>query len=411
MTSVSEGSLPPGADPSIPGRPTLVPSRFRPPQQAVDAGLAVLAAVLIIGGLLPENRVEHGGTLNWPRVLATTLLSTLPLVWRRRWPVPVLGVTIAAVLIEGAVRDPSAAALPMLIAVYTVATQRSHRTAVLAAGVASLALFTEMELAHVAATIPGAVSRIATPAAACALGLWVHARRDYVEQLRETAVRLSHERRLLARQAVAEERVRIARELHDVVAHNVSLMVVQAGAVRETIDPAHPARPVLESMARTGREALAEMRHMLGVLRLEDTADGAGRAPQPGVADLGPLIEQARGAGLPVELSVEGTARPLPPGIDLSAYRIVQEALTNTLRHAGPTQARVLLRYRADALEVRVSDSGRGSAAPTSGGHGLVGMRERVALFGGELVAGAVPGGGFAVRAVLPLGGPATLQG
>ena len=385
----------------IPGRPTLVPSRFRPPERIVDAGLAILLTVLIGGGLFPENRVEHGGTLHWQRLVAETLLTTLPLAWRRRWPVPVLGVEIAAVLAEGAFHDP----------VYTVATRCSHRTALLAAAVASLALFTEMELAHVAVTIPGAVSRIATPAAACAVGLWVRTRRDYVEQLRETAERLSHERRLLARQAVAEERVRIARELHDVVAHHVSLMVVQAGAVRETVDAAHPSRPVLESMARTGREALAEMRHMLGVLRLEDTADGAGRAPQPGIADLGPLIEQARGAGLPVELRVEGTARPLPPGVGLSAYRIVPEALTNTLRHAGPTEARVLLRYRPDALEVRVSDSGRGSAAPPSGGHGLIGMRERVALFGGELVAGAVPGGGFAVRAVLPLGGPATLQG
>ncbi len=161
-------------------------------------------------------------------------------------------------------------------------------------------------------------------------------------------------------------------------------------------------------MARTGREALGEMRHMLGVLRLEDGSDGGGRAPQPGVSDLGPLLEQTREAGLPVELRVEGAARPLSPGIDLSAYRIVQEALTNTLRHAGPTTARVLLRYRPDALEVRVSDSGRGAAAePSGGGHGLVGMRERVALFGGELTAGPVPGGGFAVRAVLPLG---TLQ-
>ena len=411
MTSVSERTPPPGGDSDIPGRPSLVPSRFRPPDRVLDAALAVLLTVLIGGGLLPENRVEHGGTLHWERLVVETLLTTVPLAWRRRWPVPVLGIEITAVLLEGALHDPAAAGLPLMVAIYTVATQCAHRTALLAAAVASLSLFTEMELANVAATIPGAISRIATPAFACAVGLWVRARRDYVEQLRETAVRLSHERQLLARQAVAEERVRIARELHDVVAHNVSLMVVQAGAVRETVDPAHPARPVLESMARTGREALAEMRHMLGVLRLEDTADGAGRAPQPGVADLGPLIEQARGAGLPVELRVEGTARPLPPGIDLSAYRIVQEALTNTLRHAGPTQARVLLRYRPDALEVRVSDSGRGSAAPSSGGHGLVGMRERVALFGGELVAGAVPGGGFAVRAVLPLGGPATLQG
>jgi signal transduction histidine kinase len=369
----------------------------------------VAITVLVGGGLLPENAVEHG-TLHWERLVAEILVSTLALIWRRRWPLQVLGVEIAAVLVQGTAHDPAAAALPMMVAVYTVATRCAHRTALLGAAVASLALFTEMELAHVAASIPGAISRIATPALACAVGLWVRTRRDYIEQLRETALRLTRERSLLARQAVAEERVRIARELHDVVAHHVSLMVVQAGAVRETVDAAHPSRAVLDSMARTGREALAEMRHMLGVLRLEDAPDAAGRAPQPGVADLTPLLEQARGAGLPVELRVEGTARPLPPGVDLSAYRIVQEALTNTLRHAGPAEALVLLRYRPDALEVRVSDSGHGSDAQPSGGHGLVGMRERVALFGGELHAGPVPGGGFAVRAILPLGSPATLQ-
>jgi signal transduction histidine kinase len=140
-------------------------------------------------------------------------------------------------------------------------------------------------------------------------------------------------------------------------------------------------------------------------MRSPRCATCSGRSPQPGVADIGPLLEQARGAGLPVELRVEGTARPLPAGIDLSAYRIVQEALTNTLRHAGPTTARVLVRYRPDSLEVRVVDGGRGAGAPSTGGHGLVGMRERVALFGGELSAGSVPGGGYAVRAVLPLGG------
>jgi signal transduction histidine kinase len=389
----------------LPGRPSLVPNRLRPPDRVIDALLAGALAVLLAGGLLPENAVEHGSTLNWARVITETVLTTLPLVWRRRWPEAVLAAEICAVLVEGSVHDPAAAGLPLLVAVYTVASLRPQRSAVIAWMAAALALIAEMVLSRTEPSIAGLVSRLAAPATVCALGLWVRTRRDYIDQLRETAARLGHERELLARQAVAEERVRIARELHDVVAHHVSLMVVQAGAVRETVDPAHPARAVLEQMAHTGRDALAEMRHMLGALRVEDAADAAGRSPQPGVADIGPLLEQARGAGLPVELRVEGTARPLPAGIDLSAYRIVQEALTNTLRHAGPTTARVLVRYRPDSLEVRVVDGGRGAGAPSTGGHGLVGMRERVALFGGELSAGSVPGGGYAVRAVLPLGG------
>jgi len=399
--------LPPaaGAAEPLPGRPSLVPSRLRPPDRVVDLALAVFVLLLVALAVLPKIAVEHDQPVRWGRSVAETLVATLPLIWRRQRPVTVLGAVAGAVVVEGVLHDVAAAGVPLVIAVYTVATLRSQRIALAAWLVATLALLAEMALASQVPTIPGVISRLAAPGAACALGLWVATRRAYIDQLRETAQRLVSERELLARQAVAEERVRIARELHDVVAHHVSLMVVQAGAVHETLTTDHPARSVLDSMARTGREALGEMRHMLGALRLEGGADAAGRAPQPGVADLGPLIEQARQAGLPVELSVEGTARPLPPGVDLSAYRIVQEALTNTLRHAGPTNARVLLRYRPDALEVRVLDGGRGSAAaaPAAGGHGLVGMRERVALFGGELTAGAVPGGGFAVRAVLPL--------
>jgi signal transduction histidine kinase len=206
---------------------------------------------------------------------------------------------------------------------------------------------------------------------------------------------------------VADERARIARELHDVVAHNVSVMVVQAGAARRTIerDPDR-AREALTSVEATGRQALDEMRRLLGVLRTEDEATEL-RAPQPSVSHLDELVAHVREAGLPVDLVVEGEPRPLMSGVDMSAFRIVQEALTNSLKHAGPAHARVRLRYGEHDLCLEVVDDGRGLAAdaPASngGGHGLVGMRERVALFGGELQAGPRTGGGYVVSARIPL--------
>jgi signal transduction histidine kinase len=209
---------------------------------------------------------------------------------------------------------------------------------------------------------------------------------------------------LQARDAVAEERARIARELHDLVAHNVSVMVVQAGAERHALPPEQEStREALTSIEQSGRQALAEARRLLGVLRQGEPGDDL--QPQPGVARLGELVEQVRRAGLPVELEVEGDAAPLPPGIDLCAYRIVQEGLTNALKHAGPAHARVTLHYGRGALDVEVCDDGAGTAHPNGegGGHGLIGMRERVGLYGGQIEAGPRPGGGFAVRAHLPL--------
>jgi signal transduction histidine kinase len=219
---------------------------------------------------------------------------------------------------------------------------------------------------------------------------------------RERRVQLAErERDLTAREAVVEERARIARELHDVIAHNVSMMVIQAGAERRVLEETSPTREVLETVERIGRSALTEMRRLVGMLRSED-ADPL--APQPGLRDLSTLVTQVREAGLPVDLVVEGEPCELPAGIDLSAYRIVQEALTNALKHAGEARAAVRVQYGADALELEIADNGTGSAkAPESGGHGLVGMRERVALYGGRLDAGRRSGGGFSVRVVLPI--------
>jgi signal transduction histidine kinase len=210
------------------------------------------------------------------------------------------------------------------------------------------------------------------------------------------------ERDLVAREAVVEERARIARELHDVIAHHVSMIVLQAGAERRVLDGANAStREVLETVERTGRSALTEMRRLLGMLRGDANEP---LTPQPGLSDVPVLVRQLREAGLPVELHVEGEQGDLPVGIELSAYRIVQEALTNALKHAGEASARVDIRYGADSLELEIADDGTGASTPvSSGGHGLVGMRERVALYGGRLDAGRRPSGGFVVRVLLPI--------
>jgi signal transduction histidine kinase len=210
------------------------------------------------------------------------------------------------------------------------------------------------------------------------------------------------ERDLAAREAVVEERARIARELHDVIAHHVSMIVLQAGAERRVLDGANSStREVLETVERTGRSALTEMRRLLGMLRGDANEP---LTPQPGLTDVPTLVTQLREAGLRVDLHVEGERRELPVGLELSAYRIVQEALTNALKHAGEARASVNIRYGSDSLELEIADDGTGASTPmSSGGHGLVGMRERVALYGGRLDAGRRPSGGFAVRVLLPI--------
>jgi signal transduction histidine kinase len=209
------------------------------------------------------------------------------------------------------------------------------------------------------------------------------------------------ERDLAAREAVVEERARIARELHDAIAHNVSMMVVQAGAERRVVPEDGSTREVLTTIEQIGRGALTEMRRLVGMLRSDE---GDPLAPQPGLRDLPTLTTQVREAGLPVDLSVEGEPRELPVGLELSAYRIVQEALTNALKHAGEARASVRVVYGADSLELEISDDGAGTSSPiASGGHGLVGMRERVALYGGRFEAARGAAGGFAVRVALPI--------
>jgi signal transduction histidine kinase len=226
--------------------------------------------------------------------------------------------------------------------------------------------------------------------------------RERVHELEELTRELAHEREERARLAVLDERNRIAREMHDVVAHSVSLMVVQAGGARRMLDTDREAsREALLAVEDVGRAALAELRRVLGLLR--GTDEPLALRPQPGTAQLASLVAGTRGAGLEVDLAVEGEPRPVQAGVDLAVYRVVQEALTNAVKHAQARHASVRLDWQPDALHVDVVDDGRGPLVPAQGGHGLVGMRERLAAYGGALEAGPRTGGGFAVRARIPL--------
>ncbi len=239
-----------------------------------------------------------------------------------------------------------------------------------------------------------------------AVGAIIRGRRVRTAELELLTRELARSRDLQAQAAVALERGRIARELHDVVAHNVSMMVVQAGAADRVLEGDQPdVRHALRAISNTGRETIDQMRLLLGVLRRED--DPA-LGPQPGLRDLPALVRNVSRTDVHVDLHVEGSPVPLPPGVDLSAYRIVQEALTNVHKHARPATAAVTVRYGADGVEVEVRDDGRARVPDGGSGNGLIGMRERVAMLGGQLDAGPGAAGGFTVRARLPISRPAT---
>jgi signal transduction histidine kinase len=333
------------------------------------------------------------------------LLATLPLLLRRRFPFAAPACVFASLAAmtfadSEATAGAPTALLALFLAFWSVGAGAEPRQAIagLVSGFATMVVVTERD--------PGVGYAETSGLSLVAAGVWLAAfalqrRTRRAAELEERAGYLEREREERERVAVAEERRRIARDLHDVVAHSVSVMTVQAGAARLLLaEEPERARSPLLSVEETGRQALADMRRLLGILREEEA--GAALAPQPGLARLDALLEQARQAGLPVELTVEGERRALPPGVDLTAYRIVQEALTNARKHGGPARAHVALRYGRAALELEVTNDGGASANDGSGGHGLIGMRERVALYGGELEAGPRESGGYAVRARLP---------
>jgi signal transduction histidine kinase len=379
-----------------------------------DSALALVAAGLATAILVPVvsepvARAVSGGMLALGYGLV--LLHTLPLAVRRRFPGTVLALCVASGLAFGAFFLPPFFLGPaILVAVYSVAAYGSRWVSLAGLAVAELGLAANQ-------LTQGRFERLERStfllfmgiiAVAWVLGHFVGDRQLYAAQLEERTAELEQAREELARRAVAEERLRLARELHDVVAHAMSVIAVQSGVGAHVAD----SRPeevgkALAAIEATSRAALTELRRLLGVLR-QNSEPQASLTPVPGLANLDGLLAEVGKAGLAVRLRVEGTPLQLPAGVDLSAYRIVQEALTNVVKHAGPAHAQVTIGYRDQEVTVEVTDDGRGAVPPVGDGrmgtgHGLIGMRERVAAFGGDLQVGPRPAGGFRVAARLPL--------
>jgi signal transduction histidine kinase len=367
----------------------------------------LIALALGIGGVFEVLSVERAEGPTWANFAGVVLVSGT-VATRRVRPLASSSVwlaTVGGMLAAGASPDSfSSPFLSLLLLPYAAASRAELRPALASlammwAGVAGV-WFTDEPRIFGDLFFPGMFATVFWVA-----GRVVRSRSQLTAELHEAAVQAADAREAEALRAVAEERRRIAREMHDVVAHSVSMMVVQAGGARRILDR-DPGRAVAaaELIERTGREALGEMRRLLGVLHHDEHAE---YAPQPTLRELDALVERARGAGVPVDLQVEGRRRELPAGLDLAAYRVVQEALTNVVKHSGGAPTEVSVHYRADAVEVRIADRGSGSLNSRLGGsgHGLVGMRERVRMYGGELHAGRRSGGGFEVRVRLPVEG------
>jgi signal transduction histidine kinase len=366
---------------------------------------SVLAAMLALLNLQQMIR------LPWPQV-PVTLLMTVPVAFRRRIPVTAFSIAVLGGLIQVLRTGPIGSDLAVLVLIYTIAAYRPRRYAIVALAICLIGSAVAM-LAWApfrAIDMPGRVFFGAVVFGGSALISWVlgdsmRYRRGYYAALEDRAARLEAEQHAEAKIAAAAERARIARELHDVVAHHVSVMVVQADgagyAIRSDPDRAAAA---LKAISGTGRQALTEMRRLLGVLRSAD--DQTALAPVPGLRELRELLDQARAAGLEVSYTQSGVPRELPEGAELAAYRLVQESLTNTRKHAGlAATAAVALRYDPGGLIVEVTDDGMATTADESddaAGHGLEGMRERIAMYGGTVQAGPLPDGGFGVTARLP---------
>jgi signal transduction histidine kinase len=367
---------------------------IRPPLRDI-ALAAVLVIVAVVETLTSSSLTADAGTV------AAAVLTPVPLAWRRVAPLASLIATVAIISAASTAFDTFETLyvfLTGLIATYSAGAHAERRRALIGLAVVAVWIFVGFAIDP---NRGGAGDYLFTGilfGGAWALGAALRARGLHAATAERRAEVAERQREV----AVAEERARIARELHDVVAHTVSLMVIQTGAVRRRI---HKDRPddaeLLAEVESAGRDAIEELRRLLGILR--DPGEQLDLAPQPGLDRLEPLLEQVREAGLRVDLTIEGERVALPAGVDLAAYRIVQESLTNALKHAGRARAAVLVRFDPRALGIEVTDDGPGSGHGNGTGHGLVGMRERAALYGGTLEAGPRDGGGFAVRATLPL--------
>jgi signal transduction histidine kinase len=356
--------------------------------------------VLLAAGIVALAQLEFwtadGLTLEERLLLAAVSLAVGVLfAFRSRFPLAVGVAMLALALLEGALPEAHGGewiGLFVLIGVYTVSAHTSGWRTAVAAGL-TVATGLVVWIADGDYSLGGLLFfgfLFGTP--------WTAGRAIRHRRLREAQLERD---KADAEAAIAEERARIARELHDVVAHAIGVIVLQARGGRKLLDEEpEEARHALDAIERTASQALGEMRRLLGLLRESD--EQLALAPQPTLARLDDLVGHVRQAGLPVEVAIEGDPAELPPGVDLSAYRIVQEALTNALKHAGPATARVTVRYGEGELDLEVSDDGSGSGNGGIGGQGLAGIRERVAVFGGDVEAGVRPEGGYAVRARLP---------
>lgn len=388
----------------------------RLPVLAQDTLLGVFVAVMQVQGTIAKPPEVGSRPLTDFGHLGYVLLfaAGLALAVRRRWPVPVLlAVSLASLVYYAADFTDGPGWLGVFVALYTVTMYGDGRRSLAIAGAVTTVLAAGWLITAAdvepAAAIGWVFFRIAGSVMAAALGESVRSRRVIAAEALDRARQAERTREEEARSRVDAERLRIAREVHDTVAHAIAIINVQSGVTAYLLDKQpERARSALETIEQTSAQALHEMRAVLGVLR--DSANG--RVPQPGLAQAEELAAMAREAGLDIKLELTPPAEPVPSAVDHTAYRILQESITNVIRHAGPTRVTATLDYRADVLEVRVTDEG-GPDAPASpaGGRGITGMRERCVLLGGELTAGPRPGGGFEVRARLPLVPAATVHG
>jgi signal transduction histidine kinase len=367
---------------------------------ATDAAIAGLLAAFVLQDVVGSTNYL---TASKAIYVPAALLMTIPLAWRRRAPFAVAIVVMVTAAVQsiavGSAPTPDSALPAWLLAIYTMAAGCERRAAL-------VGLAVSMAAGAIWLGIDDFLLPLVVFGGAWLAGRFARQTRVYAQMAEERAAALERAREADARAVAADERARIARELHDVVGHRVSVMVVQAGAERLALDsPRANTKATLQAIETTGRQVLAEMRHLLGVLRAAD--DDVKRRPLPTLGDLAELLDDVRAAGAAVELRIEGEPFVVPDGVGLSAYRIVQEALTNVLKHARPARAEVVIGYEPDGIQVRVADDGRGAAQLNGSGHGLVGMRERVALYGGDFSASAGPAGGFVVCARFPLEGSA----
>ncbi|MGW2870951.1 sensor histidine kinase [Kitasatospora sp. NPDC001225] len=390
-----------------------MPPPPRPTRRGLAFDLALALFLALTGGRYATIAQNPGHPDRHSLLLLLVPLVPLPLVLRRRHPLAVLWVVLpAALLVRHESEDIAyAAGVAVIVAAYSAAAYGRRATALLlslpAATAALVVLFAAAKLPHFPNGVMAVLVLVPVFAVAYELRMW----RRRVDEGRERLSALERGQLAALERAVELERARIARELHDVVTHNVSMMTIQAGAARKILDTApDKAREAMAAVESGGRAAMTELRHVMGLLTIDsesagDPAAEADLSPQPGLGRLEALVHGVRQAGLPVELTVRGERRPVPPGVELAAYRVVQEALTNTVKHASGADAAVTVEYAPDRLLVEVTDTGGRptGAAATGNGRGLLGLRERLAVYGGTLHTGPRPRGGYRVKALVPL--------